>query len=203
VAATWDLVPELGLNLVNDPGMAIRIGPDDAGMLRWAYLADMVGYYLLLVPIILALRAEDPSPAGDIGAVGGLAYVVLGGGGAALLAALSPPLIDAFAEGGPAERVAARTTFVALTEGVQHGVWQSVDAIAIGTWALLVGRSLRRTGAGLVGGLALVMGVLALAGAVARILGFDTALLVVFLPLGGLIPLWLLLVGLRFLRQRS
>jgi hypothetical protein len=81
VVAVWDLVPDLGLDLVNHPGLAIRIGPDDAGLLRWAYLADMVGYYLLLVPVILALRVEDGSPAGDIGAVSGLAYVVLGGRG--------------------------------------------------------------------------------------------------------------------------
>jgi hypothetical protein len=203
VVAVWDLVPDLGLDLVNHPGLAIRIGPDDAGLLRWAYLADMVGYYLLLVPVILALRVEDGSPAGDIGAVGGLAYVVLGGGGAALLAAISPPLIEAFAEGGPAERVAAQTTFVAVTEGVQHGVWQSLDPIAVGVWAVVAGRSLRRAGAGMEGGLASVLGVLALAGGASRIVGLDMAVLVLLVPLGGLIPLWLLLVGRWLLRDRS
>jgi hypothetical protein len=202
VVAVWDLVPDFGLDLVNHPGLAIRIGPDDAGLLRWAYLADMVGYYLLFTPVILALRRDDPGPISDLGAVSGLAYVFIGSIGAVLLATVSPPLIESYAGGGSVERAAAQTTFVALTEGVQHGLWQSLEVIPGAVWLLIGGVSLRRAGAGAVGGLALLIGVLALAGAAARILGLDTALLVVFIPLGGLIPAWMLLIGLRFLRPR-
>jgi hypothetical protein len=203
LAAARDLLPRFGLRLVNEPGLLIRVGPDEAGFLRWAYLADMLSYYLLLVPVILAVRRERPGPAADVGAVGGLAYVVAGGSGAALLATISPPLIEAFAQADPAVRDTAQTTFTALTEGIQHGVWQSFDAIAVGVWALVAGASLRRAAGGLVGGLGLIIGALGLTGGASRMLGFDTGVLVLFAPLGGLIPVWMVLVGLWLLRDRT
>lgn len=198
--AARDLLPEAGLGLVNDPGMLIGIGPDDAGLLRWAYLADMLGYYFLLAPVILVLRQQDGSSVANLGAAGGLAYVVIGSLGAVMLATVSPPLIESFAGGGPVERAAARTTFVALTEGVHHGLWQSLDPIVAGAWLLVSGRSLRRAGASAIRGMAVVISVLALAGSASRILGLETAVLVLLVPLSGLIPIWLLLLGLRLLR---
>jgi hypothetical protein len=207
VAAAGPVLDEVGLfGMFEDPAALIRVGPDNAGFLRWAYLAGMFGFYLLLTPVILALRRELAPPGRrahlDLGMAGGLAYVLLGAAGAAILATISPPLVEAFAAGDPAEQAAALSTFSAFTEAVQLGLWQTLGLIPLTAWLVITGRALRRAGTPALGVAAMVLGVLAAVAWGAQVLDFEP-LIGALVDLLIVLPVWVLLVGLRLLRQEA
>lgn len=200
--AAWELLPRTGLGvLINEPAALVTIGAERAPILRWAYLLDAVGWYLLLVPLILFLRSRFREEGlADLAAVGGLAYVVMGSMAAVLMATAAPRLIETFAGTAGPTREAARLTFAVLSEGVHQGVWQTLDPIALGVWLLITGIHLRSAGAGVLGIIPLVLGVAAFVAAALTALGASTLALVVFAP-GVVFPLWVLWMGVRLLRR--
>jgi hypothetical protein len=200
--AAWPLLRETGvLDLINHPGSLVRVGPDRAELLRWAYLTDMLGYYLLLAPMVLALRRELAPPgrrAGlELATAGGLAYVLVGATGAVTLAVVSPPLI----RGAAAGDATAVMMFTTITEAVHHGLWQTLDAITGGIWLVLTGLAMRRVGTPALGVTAVVMGAASLIGSASRVLDVEPLIAVLF-PLLAALPIWFFLVGLRLLRDR-
>jgi hypothetical protein len=165
----------------------------------------MLGFYLLLAPLMLALRRELAPPGHreglDLATIAGLSYVLIGSMGAVTLAVASPPLINAAAEGGTSGATAV-TMFTTLTEVVHHGLWQTLEAIPLGIWLLMTGLAMRRAGAPVLGVTAAVLGVGSLIGSASRILDVEP-LIAVLIPLLGLLPIWIFFAGLRLLRYRS
>ena len=200
--ATWEVTRRTGLGvLINEPAGLVTIDPERAPILRWAYLLDAVGWYLLLVPLILFLRSRFREDGlADLAAVGALAYVVMGSMAAVLMATAAPRLIETFAGTTGPTQEAARLTFAVLSEGVHQGVWQTLDPIALGVWLLITGIHLRSAGAGVLGIIPLVLGVAAFVAAALTALGASTLALVVFAP-GVVFPLWVLWMGVRLLRR--
>lgn len=153
--ASVDVVGHVGiLALVEDQSLLIEAGADAAGLLRWGYLADMLGYYLLLVPLMVALEPRTAASVGRgaarLATIAGLFYVALGSLGAVLLATLTPDLIRAASAGG-AEAGTAAFAFRTLIEGVHRGIWQTLDALTAGTWIIISGAAFLRTGHRLLG----------------------------------------------------
>src|SRR5262245_1113267 len=78
------------------PERLLASGPRSAEFLRWAMLADVFGYYLLLAPAALylhdRLKDHDP-PRMALYTLGGFGYMLIGSMGAAMLGAVLPPLI--------------------------------------------------------------------------------------------------------------
>jgi hypothetical protein len=199
-------VSEFGIiRVAFDPGLTIRVGAENAGLLRWGYLADMFGFYLLLIPLVVVLRdglapRTDPSLA-RFAAASGLAYVVIGAAGAAILAAVSPELIEAFLTGSAARREAANVTFMAFSEGVQRGMWQSAEALPLVAWLFVSGLLLRRAGATTLGAVGMALGALGFLGTLGSLL--EVPALFAAGALVGVMPLWVLWLGVRFLRDPS
>jgi hypothetical protein len=200
--AAWELLPRAGLGvLINEPAALVTIDPEKATVLRWAYLLDALGWYLLLVPLILFLRSRFREEGlADLAAVGGLAYVVMGSMAAVLMATAAPRLIETFAAASGPAREAARLTFAVLSEGVHQGVWQTLDPIALGVWLLITGIHLRSAGAGMLGTIPMILGIVAFVAAALTAVGASTLALVVFAP-GVVFPLWVLWMGVRLLRR--
>ena len=114
--------------------------PTDATFIRWAALADMLGYYLIPAALVVAVRDRVPwatSTMRDIATVGFLAYAVMGSIGAAALAATVPPLIDA----GPAARLTLETLL-----RVVEGIWQWLEPVPFTAWAIGMALAFRRAG---------------------------------------------------------
>jgi hypothetical protein len=133
------------LRAVADPGTIVDRGPTVAANLRLALLVDMTSY-LPLAPVVLylhrRLRSDDPGLMGLV-TVCGLAYVLMGAIGGAILAAGTPPLIADYGAASAAGREASRVTFVALTDAVEIGVWGTLELIPFGIWALGIAWFLR------------------------------------------------------------
>jgi hypothetical protein len=84
---------------------------------------------------------------------------------------------------------------------VRHGLWQTLDAITGGIWLLLTGVAMRRAAAPALGITAIVMGMASLIGSTSRVLGVEQLIAVLF-PVLAAFPIWVLLVGVRLLRDR-
>ena len=162
--------------VLSDPGSIIDGGPAAAALFHWGAIGDMLYSYLLLVPLALYLHAllRPRKPwLTDLGVVGAFAYIFVGAAGAAILAAAGPPLIEANAAAGPADRVALSTSFHLLTNAVFFGLWQTVDPISLGTWLFSIGwliRAERRA----VGRLLVVFGVGLMVAIVRTMLGLHS-----------------------------
>jgi hypothetical protein len=124
------------------PSAVLSGGAGTASLLRWGAVGDMFYSYLLLAPLALFvhrhLRPRRPWLA-DLGTAAAFAYIVAGAAGAAILAGVGPPLVEAYAAAPPAERVAIAGSFEVLRGIVYFGLWQTLDPITAGTWVLSVG----------------------------------------------------------------
>ncbi len=80
--------------------LVLQAGPAGAGLVRTGMILDLLGYYLLIVPLTLVLWRWLRRPAPSASALFALcliAYSLIGSIGAALLAAVAPPLMHAYA----------------------------------------------------------------------------------------------------------
>jgi hypothetical protein len=77
----------------------ISVGASGANQLRWSMMLDMLGYYLLLAPVAFVLwHWLKPKGRTRVGfyTFCGLSYLLIGAMGAAILAAVWSPLINAY-----------------------------------------------------------------------------------------------------------
>lgn len=161
------IAPDLS-TAFTDPAAGLRSGPGRETVARISMLLDMLGYYLLLVPIALYLRAwlRPRSPGlADVATVGGLAYALIGACGAAILAMAAPYLLETYAVADSARREAIEVVYPTLMKAVQHGLWMTLDPILAGVWWLGIG-SLLITQQRILGWFTAILGVLALVGPV-------------------------------------
>lgn len=134
----WDLAA----GTFGEPSAILGRGPEAAALLRWGAIGDMFFSYLLLVPLVLFLhrRLRPIKPwLADVGTVGGLAYIFVGGAGAAILATVGPPLVEAYATADAAGREQIQTAFDMLRNIVFFGLWQLIDPITAGAWVASTG----------------------------------------------------------------
>jgi hypothetical protein len=134
----WDLEASIFVH----PEAALGAGRDTAVLWRWGFFGDMLFSYLLLLPLALFLhrRLRERRPwLADLGLAGALAYILIGGAAAAILAQAGSSLIEAHDAAAPADRAAILTALHLLRDAFVYGVWQTLDGITAGSWALSVG----------------------------------------------------------------
>jgi hypothetical protein len=148
----------------------VGVEASDAGLIKWAALTDMLGYYLIPAMLIVMVRGRltwTSSTSRDLATAGGLMYATIGAIGAAVLAAAAPPLIRA----GTPEALHDLDTLMRMVQGL----WQWLEALPFVVWAAGVALALRKEHPGYAGLFAVLGagGVLVWIGA---ILGVDILL---------------------------
>lgn len=129
-----------------DPRTAVATGAAGADLVRWAGNVDMFGY-LLLAPLAFYFRRRfRDDPLIDLYTAAGLAYMLIGAIGAAILASAAPQLIRAYDAASSTEREAIIAIFATVSTVVQRGLWQTLEGIPAAVWALGVARLLYRSG---------------------------------------------------------
>lgn len=134
----WDLEAATFVH----PEAALEQGPGTAALWRWGFAGDMLFSYLLLTPLALFLhrRLRERRPwLADLGLIGALSYIVIGGASAAILAHAGSSLIEAYHAAAPSDQAAVLTTFHLLRDAFVFGVWQTLDGLTAGTWMLSLG----------------------------------------------------------------
>ncbi len=112
----------------------------------WFLLSDMAGYYLLLLPAIFYLHQQYKyrSPWVPLLSFSGLAYVLTGAIGAAVLAATWPGLMEQYTSAPEADKQSITLIFNTITLAVTKGLWNILEVIFAGAWWIGFGVLLRR-----------------------------------------------------------
>lgn len=168
---------------------------DRAGLVRWGALTDMVGFYLLSVPVALYCghrfdAGRDPLVA--VATTAALMFAVIGSIGAVTVATVVPPLLGVGTE-------QAAGVLGLVRQVVFIGMWQTLETIPWGVWMLVIGLRLRPTSRWL-SVTALGIGVATLVVAMGRIGGVEWLVHIPATLAIAAFPLWLLGVGGRLLK---
>ena len=92
---------DFNMEASTNPALLLSVGADGASLSRWGMILDMLGYYLPLLPVALFLwrwlGSRDPDWVIFYTSCC-LGYILIGAIGAVILAAIQPPLINAYAQ---------------------------------------------------------------------------------------------------------
>ncbi|MBC8161305.1 MAG: hypothetical protein H7Z42_08805 [Roseiflexaceae bacterium] len=202
---TLTMLLALGFDVeaVMDPLALLASGPFGAEMWRWSMVLDMLGYYLLIVPLTLFLKrwlgARIPGWA-ELFGLGLLGYSLVGAIGAAIHTATLPPLIRAYSEAASGQQAILRIVFLAFDDAVMVGLWNTLEMLLASTgwlgFGILLLRERRASGV-----ITILLGASALTDVAGVIFGIEplaTAGLMVYIFLA---PIWALWLGLDLLRR--
>jgi hypothetical protein len=118
------------------PITLLASGPNGAGLIAWGSLVDIFGY-LSIAPVVLYLRDRyADARLINLYAVAGLAMVVAGSTGAAVMKAAAPDMIRQYQGGSPAGRQNLDAVFAALYRAVVEGMWQTLVALLAAIWLI-------------------------------------------------------------------
>jgi hypothetical protein len=190
-------------DVATNPALWLSVGVGGASLWRWGMILDMFSYYLPLLPVALFLwlwlRSRNPDWVLFYTSCG-LGYILIGAIGAAILAAVNPPLINAYAQASVEQRPVLETVFSAVWNMVYGGMWNILEVLLAGIWFLGIGlllRSERR----LFSIFSIILGISALLDLLGMILNLEALALVGVAIYVLLAPIWTLWLGIDLLRK--
>jgi hypothetical protein len=197
------LAVDFNMAALSEPLLLIRTGPRGAELWRWSMLLDMLGYYLLIVPIVLLLWRWLKAPGGDwirFFTVCLLSYCLIGAMGAAILAATLPPLIVAWQSAAEAQQVVIETVFSSYMNAVYRGLWNILEEFIAGFGWLGLGLALKGE-RGTLGLATIILGSACILDSIGSMLNVEALAmpgLYVYLLLA---PIWACWLGVSLLRR--
>ena len=185
-----------------DPMSSLFVGRDGSPLIHLSMIADMLGYYLFLIPVAIYLwqwlRRERPGLA-TVYSTCGLFYILIGAIGASILAAVHPPLIDEYAVASGTRRETIELLFRTTMDLVYGGLWNMLEVTLAGIWWIGLGAAIRSAHRTL-GTLTMILGAAGLIDGFGTMIG-STAVSMVGLPVYiVLAPLWAFVMGIAILR---
>ena len=191
------------MDAATNPVLALSVGADGANLWRWGMILDMLSYYLPLLPVALFLwrwlRPRNPDWVLFYTSCG-LGYILIGSIGAAILAAVHPPLINAYAQASVEQRPALETVFSAVWNMVYGGMWNILGELLAGIWFVGVGLLLRGERR-IFSIVTMILGISALLDSLGMILNFEGLALLGLSIYVVLAPIWALWLGIDLLRK--
>jgi hypothetical protein len=182
--------------------LILETGTRGASLWRWFMILDIFGYYLLIAPLTLLLwhwlKPRDPARV-NLYTLCLLAYILIGAMGAAILAAVVPPLVVSYGADA-AQNATIEMVFDAITNLVYVGLWNILEEFIAGVGWIGIGLILRRERRA-IGITTVILGVAALVDSVGTTLGIVALAdlgLYIYLVLA---PVWALWLGIDLLRK--
>jgi len=170
VSVTVLLAADVSASMNLDPHRLIGTGARGADLQRLGSLLDMFGY-LAAIPVVLYLGSRFRGEHGiDFFTLSGILFLVMGALAAIIFAFAVAPLIREYAT-NPTARDAIEPTFVALYRIAVFGIWQTLNGILAGIWAIGVGRLAWQQRARVLASVLFAVGLIYAGGAAAHISG--------------------------------
>lgn len=134
--AEWDT------KIFETPTRLLDYGAAAANAARIGMVLDVIGYYALLVPVLLLLHRAMARRRPDLAAIAtfaGATYIIVGATGAGILSAVWPSSLNDIGDAG-ADVAGITSAFDAITNAVVLGMWNIVGSAAIAVWLFIVAR---------------------------------------------------------------
>jgi len=183
----------------------LKAGEQAGNLMKWSWLADMMGYYLLLVPAIFLLhywlKKNNPFWMG-IFTFCGLAYIFAGSIGAAMLAKTWPTLISAYANTQGITNGIYSIIFTNTTEMVYGGLWGYLEFLLAGIWWIGVGFSIKSENK-VFGVVTIVLGFITSATMLGEVLTLEYVAFIGLFVYLLLAPLWAGWLGISLLWRKD
>jgi len=191
------------MDAATNPVLALSVGADGASLLRWGMILDMFSSYLPLLPVALFLWRWLGSRNPDwvlFYTSCGLGYILIGAIGAAILAAVLPPLISAYTQASVEQRPVLETVFSAIGNMVYGGMWNILGVLLAGIWFLGIGLLLRDERR-LFSIFSIILGISALLDSFGNMFSVETLASISLYIYLLLAPVWALWLGIDLLRK--
>lgn len=132
----------------NDPSLILSLPGTNAQAGKWSMICDMLGYYMLLLPVIFYLHAwlKNKTPWRNLITFCGLAYVLIGSIGASILAVIWPTAMHAYSATTPVGQQIIKANFEVVNTMVYNGMWNLLELLFASAWWFLSGVVLFKNG---------------------------------------------------------
>lgn len=187
----------------SNPLLILSIPNVNVDAARSSMIFDMLGYYLLLIPIAYLLHdwIKTKTPWNNLITFSGLGYALIGGIGAAILAVVWPSILKIYPTAAPDLQLILKTNFAFYNALVYEGLWNLLEMLFAGTWWLWIGIVLYKNKFRYTGLLTVVLGLSCFADASAgifQIAALHEIALNIYLVLS---IKWALVMGIFLLRK--
>lgn len=147
--------------LFTNPSQAFDTEGIHPGMLKWSMITDILGYYLMLLPLLFYLHSlmVKSSAWSNITNFCGIGYILTGSIGAAILAVLWPMHLSQFPNLTASQQEISRMVFTTITALVGDGLWNLLDSLLSGIWFLGIGLFLYQSKTKFVGWLTIALSI--------------------------------------------
>lgn len=148
-----------------NPVLILTTPGANAQAARWSMIFDMLGYYLLLLPVIYLLHdwIKTRTPWSRVITVSGMAYILVGAIGASILAVVWPHIINTYPLAPASQQEILKSNFELVNAMVYGGMWNLLEMFFAATWWIATGILLYKHNHKLVGSTALLTGIFSLA----------------------------------------
>ena len=190
--------------LFSNPSLVFETVGINTNLLRWSMNADIFGYYLLLLPLLifLHLRMKNSFSWSPVTNLCGIAYIMIGSIGAAVLAILWPMHIDTFSNYSIQQQETSRLIFISFTGMVVEGMWNLLNSFFACVWFLGIGIFLRSKHK-VIALLTIVVSVICFLDFLGNALALKSLAEMALNAYLVLAPIWAIVIGTRLIFHRT
>ena len=187
----------------SNPSLIFTMSDVNIGMVRWSMIADIFGYYLLLLPIIFYLHEwlSEKTVWKNLISFCGTSYVLAGAIGASILAATWPSLLTKIPISSPHEQETIKLLFEYFSLMIGNGIWNLFDTMVCGAWMLGVGIFIKQQKSFL-GWFTISVGLISLLDGLGNILEVKVIAKIAVNLYLVLAPLWAIVIGFTIMKNK-
>ncbi len=139
------LAVEFNMEAFSDPALVLQYSKNHE-LARWFLGLDLIGYYLLLLPVIFFIHQQYKyrSPWMPLFTFSGAAYVLVGSIGAAMLTEVWPGLMKSYLQEAVQSKEVIALQFQTSTSAVTKGLWNILEVLFAAAWWIGIGVLLYR-----------------------------------------------------------
>ncbi|MBU0559535.1 MAG: hypothetical protein KJ799_18430 [Bacteroidetes bacterium] len=187
----------------SNPVIIFSIPDVHIGMLRWSMIADIFGYYLLLLPALFFIHEWllGKTDWRNLITFCGTSYILVGAVGASILALTWPSFLTKFPISSAEQQETIKLLFDSFSQMVGGGLWNLFDTIVGGVWWIGIGIFIKREKLFL-GWFTIIVGVISLLDGFGNMLEINAlaeTALNLFLVLA---PTWAVTIGIAILKNK-
>ncbi len=189
----------------SDTSSLIASGSTAASYIRWSYWLNMLGNYLLLIPLALFLYTWlEPlnRPYAQLYSISGLLYLILGAAGSAVLAAAWPYLIEQYETASAVQQEFLTMEFQVVNAIAEEGLHGVIQNLAGAIWFIGIG-ALMRSKRSVLGIFTIVIGLFLALNTIGNMFGIEMFSLVGLTANILLGPLWSIWLGILLVRLKT